>query len=93
MTEKVFVLTSQTFSLGSLFHRQVENPFPVCGVFQSRQGAIDYAESLLQGFVGGRIEVEIEKNHRCDVFEWAASVCVNRTPWYTLTITLQYILP
>ena len=93
MTEKVFVLTSQSFTLGNLHHCQVENQLPVCGVFQSRQAAIDYAESLLLGFVGGRIEVEIEKYHRCDVFEWAVSVCVNRTPWYTLTITQQYILP
>lgn len=93
MTEKVFVLTSQSFTLGSSHYCQVENPLPVCGVFQSRQGAIDYAESILQGFVGGPIKKEIEKYHRCDVFEWAASVCVNKTPWYTLTITQQYILP
>ena len=93
MTEKVFVLTSQTFVLGGKDHIQIEDQFPVAGVFSTRQRAIEYAESILQSFLGGRIKVEIEKYRKCDVFEWAASVFVNRTPWYTLTITLQYIRP
>ena len=93
MIEKVFVLTSQTFTLGGKDHIQIEDQLPVSGVFATRQRAIEYAESLLQSFLGGRIKVEIEKYRKCDVFEWAASVCVDRTPWYTLTITQQYVLP
>lgn len=91
MIQKVFVLTSQSFALGDKYHIQIEDQLPVSGVFQSLQAAIDYAESLLKTFVEGRIKVEIEKYHRCEVFEWAASVCVNRTPWFTYTITLQHV--
>lgn len=93
MIEKVFVLTSQSFALGGRNHIQIEDQLPVSGVFQSLQGAIDHAKSLLQTFVEGRIKVEIEFYRKCEVFEWAASVCVNRIPWFTYTITQQYILP